>query len=412
MLEPPEGYGSYRGTSVGVFSVRPMVRQLAKGITKNVLALGLVSLLTDVGTEMFYPVLPIFLTSVLGAGVGFVGLVEGTAESTASLLKLFSGWLSDRMRKRKALVLAGYILSGVTRPALALATSAWHVLGARFADRVGKGIRTSPRDALIADSTPDGHRGKAFGLHRAMDHAGAVLGPMLGFLVLSLRPGGYRLLFWLATIPAALSVAVLVLLVSERGPLGTEGKVKLSIRPFDLRFKLYLLVLALFTLGNSSDAFLLLRAKEVGVPTALVPILWVVLHVVKMSASVPGGSLSDRVGRRKVIVAGWTIYATIYLGFALASRPWHIWALMSAYGLYYGLTEGTEKALVSDLVPKELRGTAYGAFNFTVGVMAFPASVVMGFLWGWKGPAAAFGFGAALAAAASVGLMALRLRKE
>ncbi len=388
-----------------------MGKSLTRGITRNVLALGAVSLLTDVSTEMFYPVLPLFLTSVLGAGVEFVGLIEGIAESTASLLKLFSGWFSDRLRRRKALVLVGYSLSALTRPIFAISTSAWHVLGARFVDRVGKGIRTSPRDALIADSTPEGSMGKAFGLHRAMDHTGAVIGPLLAFLILSLRPEEYRLLFWYAALPAVLSVLVLVLFVSERTP--SEGrKISLSFEPLGPKFKLYLLIVAIFTLGNSSDAFLLLRARHVGVPATSIPLLWVALHIAKTLTSVPGGAWSDRVGRRQVIVTGWAIYALVYLGFGLASQPWHIWALMVVYGFYYGFTEGTEKALVADLVPQELRGTAYGAFNFTIGVTALPASVAMGLLWRWVGPAGAFGFGAALAGIASVGLMALRLRPK
>ncbi|MBL7074581.1 MFS transporter [candidate division KSB1 bacterium] len=379
-----------------------------KGITKNVLALGVVSLLTDVSSEMFYPLLPIFLTTMLGASVGFVGVVEGIAESTSSLLKLFSGWFSDRMGKRKLLVFGGYTLSSLTRPVIAVAAAGWHVLLARFVDRVGKGVRTSPRDALIADSTPKGYLGKSFGFHRAMDHTGAVIGPLLAFLILKLSVENYRLVFWLAAIPAVMSVFTLILFVSERSPRpGNVGKATLTLKPFSRTFKAFLLVVALFTLGNSSDAFLILRARSLGVPVGLIPILWVMLHVVKTASSVPGGSWSDRVGRKRVIVTGWAVYALIYLGLAIASKAIHVWILFALYGIYFGLTEGTEKALVADLVPVELRGTAYGVYHFAVGVMALPASVLMGVLWDWIGPAGAFCFGAGLALLASAAFLAL-----
>lgn len=400
------------------------------GLNKNVVALGFVSFLTDVSSEMIYPLLPIFLTSVLGVSYSFVGLIEGVAESTASVFKFFSGWVSDWIKKRKALVFIGYGLSSFTRPLVAIATAGWHVLAVRFSDRIGKGIRTSPRDALVASSTPESDRGKAFGFHRAMDNAGAVLGPLLAFGLLafflcqnyhislyealrdlftekslSISNQNYRTIFWLASIPGLISLLVIAFFVRETGfdkIVNQTKKISLSIKPFDRRFKVYLLIVILFTLGNSSDAFLLLRAKNLNIPVTLLPILWVVLSAVKMVSSMPGGMLSDKIGRKKVIIAGWIIYALVYFGFAFANTAWHIWGLFIVYGLFYGLTEGTEKALVADLVPNELRGTAYGLFNFAVGVAAFPASFLMGIIWQAFGVIPAFLFGASLAFVAAI----------
>jgi MFS family permease len=377
---------------------------ILSGITRNVLVLGIVSFLTDTSTEMIYPLLPIFLTEVLGASTVFVGLVEGIAESTASLFKIFSGWLSDLIRKRKLLAVIGYGISGCTRPVVACATAGWHVLFARFVDRVGKGIRTAPRDALLSDSTDSSKWGKAFGFHRSMDHLGAVTGPILAFLLLIPFPGNYRAIFWFATIPAILSVLVLALLAQEkRARVWSEvDRPSLSLRPFDLRFKLYLLILFIFTLGNSSDAFLILRAKTVGISDALIPILWAVHHIVKASLSTPGGSLSDKFGRRIMIIAGWGVYGLVYLGFATATKGIHIWILFLTYGVYHALVEGTEKALVADLVPSALRGTAYGLYSFAVGVGALPASLILGSLWKAFGPGVAFSFGAGMALLAMI----------
>lgn len=372
---------------------------LLSGITRNVFMLGLVSFLTDLSTEMIYPLLPIFLTAVLKTGALFVGVVEGIAESTASLFKLFSGWISDKLNRRKILVIGGYSLSGLTRPLIAISTAGWHVLIARFFDRVGKGVRTSPRDALIADSADKRYLGKSFGFHRAMDHAGAVVGPLIAFGLLTAFVENYRLVFWLAFIPAILTVLVLIFGVSEVRRREEEKTIPptLTLKPFDARFKRFLLIVILFTLGNSSDAFLLLRAENLGVATALIPILWVVLHIVKMLSSMPGGMWSDKIGRRNVIIAGWSVYSLVYLGLALASSTWHIWLLFTVYGVYFGLTEGTEKALVADLAPSELRGTAYGVYHFAIGIAALPASLIMGALWQKFNPTVAFSFGAVLA---------------
>lgn len=382
-------------------------------ITPNVRALGMVSLLTDASTEMIYPLLPLFLTRTLGAGAVFVGLVEGVAESTASLLKLISGWLSDRLRRRKALVVWGYGLSSLTRPLMAMALVPGHVLGIRFLDRIGKGIRTSPRDALIADSTPRHARGAAFGFHRAMDHLGAVVGPLLAFALLPVVGGSYRGIFWLASIPAALCVLVLVTAVREVPPQGPPERLpRLTRLPEDSRFTGFLLSVTCFTLGNSSDAFLLLRAREAGVSEAAIPLLWAALHVVKSASSLPGGILSDRIGRRGAIVAGWMVYAAVYAGFALAERAWHVWGLFLVYGLYFGLTEGVEKALVADLVPSESRASAYGVYHTAIGITALPASLLTGWLWQALGAPVAFGAGAGLAATAAILLwVALRERE-
>lgn len=381
-------------------------------LTRNVAALSGVSLLNDVSSEMIYPLLPLFLTRVLGAGPAFLGLVEGVAETTASLLKLFSGWLSDRLRRRKLLAVCGYGVSSLVRPLTGLASSPWHVLVVRFWDRVGKGVRTAPRDALLVASSAPASRGKAFGLQRAMDHLGAVLGPLTATLMLAALTTNVRTVFWCAAIPAALSMALLIAAVKEkRSDMTASEAPKITWRQFDRRFLVYVGIVFLFTLGNSSDMFLLLRASNLGVPAALVPTLWMVHHLVKSTTSLPGGGLSDRIGRKRVIVAGWLVYALTYAGFALAQRNWHIWGLFVLYGLYFGLTEGTEKALVADFVNAEQRGTAYGLFNFAVGIGALPASVLMGLLWQKFGPTVAFGLGAALAGLSCVLLSLLRVPK-
>jgi MFS family permease len=373
---------------------------------RNVVALGAVSFLTDVATEMTYPLLPVFLATVLGASATYVGTIEGIAESTAALLKFASGWWSDRVSRRKPLVLAGYALASAVRPLIGLTQSAAQVLGIRVADRVGKGIRTSPRDALIADSVDPGLRGRAFGFHNAADNAGAVLGPLLAFSFL--RWGGLQLrtVFLLTAIPGALAVLTLLLGVREvprTAPPRKAGEAGLKA-PLGGRFWAYLGVLLLFTLGNSTDAFLLLRAGQLGVATALIPILWALLNLVKAASNTPGGILSDRIGRRPLIVAGWLVYAAVYFLFGRAGQAWHAWALFAVYGLYFGLTEGVEKALVADLVPADRRGAAFGWYNLAIGVGALPASLLFGALWDRWGSAAAFNFGALLALAAAIGV--------
>jgi MFS family permease len=371
------------------------------------LALTAVSLLTDASSEMIYPLLPLFLSSVLGASATALGAIEGAAESVAALLKLASGAWSDRLTRRKPLVVVGYTIASIVRPLIGFAQVAWQVGALRVTDRIGKGIRTSPRDALIADAVAPGQRGAAFGLHRAGDHLGAVIGPILAFVLLQWLGISLRTVFLLAAIPAALSVAVLILGVREETrKRASSDKLGLDrAQGLAPSFWRYLAVLLLFSLGNASDAFLLLRASALGVAAAHIPLLWAAHHVVKALANARGGALSDRVGRRPLIVAGWAVYAVVYLAFAQASTAWHAWALFLGYGLYFGLTEGVEKAFVADLVPERLRGTAFGWFNFTLGVAAFPASLLFGFLWDSRGPTTAFGVAAALAATAAVLLL-------
>lgn len=379
------------------------MRHLFKGITGNVLILGLVSLFTDISSEMIYPLLPLFLTTVLGGGPAFLGLIEGVAESTASILKLVSGIMSDRVRRRKQLVLAGYGLSAIARPLIALATSPLAVLFIRFADRVGKGIRTSPRDALIAESIDPGMRGKAYGFHRSLDNAGALIGPLLATLLLTWFVKDLRTVFWLAAIPGGVSVLLIILKVREAAVVGDKKANAGFLRILPTGpLRTYLLVLLIFTLGNSSDVFLLLRAGQFGVTPARIPLLWTFFNLVKMVSTMPFGALSDRIGRRGVIIAGWGVYAMAYMGFAFARTELHIWLLFAFYGLFYGLTEGVEKALVADIADPAERGAAFGWYNCAIGIGALPASLIFGFIWQRFNPFTAFGFGAALALLAAV----------
>lgn len=378
-----------------------------RGITGNILIFGLVSFLTDFSSEMIYPLLPVFLTTVLGAGPAFLGVIEGVAESTASLLKLVSGIISDRVGDRKNLVLSGYGISSCARPLIAAATTPLAVLFIRFADRVGKGIRTSPRDALIADSVDKAHRGKAYGFHRSMDHAGAIVGPLAATFLLASAAVSLRTVFWLSAIPGVLAVLLIVFKVREveRKGVSSDGNF-LQVLPRG-RLRTYIIILFIFTLGNSSDAFLLLKAGQLGVKPAVIPLLWAFFHVIKMSATMPFGMLSDRMGRRKIIVSGWVVYALTYLGFAFATSELHVWLLFAFYGLFFGLTEGVEKALLVDIAGPGERGVAFGWYNFAIGIGALPASLLFGLIWQGVGPVAAFAFGATLAMVAAVLLLLL-----
>jgi MFS family permease len=376
-------------------------------LPRTVIALGAVSLLTDLSSEMIYPLLPVFLSTALGAGPLAIGAIEGAAESVASLLKLASGWWSDRLPRRKPLVVAGYGIASVVRPLVGITQSVGQVLSIRLIDRVGKGIRGAPRDALIADAVDASQRGRAFGFHRAADHAGAVAGPLVAYALLTWGGVPLRTVFLLAAVPAALAMIVLLVGVREaaRDVAPHDRKGTLARQGLQRRFWAYLGVLLLFTLGNSTDALLILRATELGVTAALVPILWAVLHVVKSVSSTPGGILSDRYGRRPLIIGGWLVYALVYAGFAGATATWHAWALFIAYGLYFGMTEGVEKALVADLVPSTARGAAFGWYNLTIGLAAFPASLLFGGIWQAWGAPAAFFTGAGLSLVAAIGLL-------
>jgi len=371
-----------------------------------------VSFLTDVASDMTYPLLPLFLATTLGASATAVGAIEGAAESTAALLRLVSGWLSDRVSRRKPLVAAGYSIASVIRPLIGLARSASQVLAIRVTDRIGKGIRGAPRDALIADSVEPAIRGRAFGFQRSADHAGAVVGPLLAFALLHWGGMELRHVFLWTAVPGALAVIAVLFGVREV-PRERKEAAKLDLRvPLGRRFWAFLGVLLLFTLGNSTDAFLLLRARDLGIDAALVPILWALLHVVKSLSSTPAGALSDRIGRKPLLVSGWVLYAAVYFALARADAAWHAWTLFAIYGIYFGLTEGVEKALVADLVPADRRGTAFGWYNLAIGVGALPASLLFGEIWDHAGAPMAFGFGAAMALAAAVGIALVAPSRE
>ncbi len=386
-------------------ATHPPARAARVRLPGAVILLGLTSFFTDIGSEMIFPLLPVFVTS-LGASTAFLGLLEGVADATASLLKLGSGYWVDRTVRKKPLVLVGYGLAALARPLMALAVAPWHVLAVRLTDRVGKGLRTSPRDVLIAAATPAHAAGRAFGFHRAMDHAGAVVGPLVATLLLSLGLE-LRMVFAAALVPGLFS---LVALVAVREPPDPPPLVKSHLEPNHLppRLKSYLAIVFLFALGNSSDAFLLLRARELGVSVALLPVLWTVLHVSKMLSTYLGGGLADRVARAKLNLGGWLTFAVTYLALAAASETWHAWALFVFYGAYYGLTEPVEKALVSDLAPPALRGRAFGFYHFIVGASAVPAGLVTGWLWQAFSAQVALSTGAGLAAAASIALWVWR----
>ncbi len=385
-------------------------------LNKNVVYLGLVSFFTDLSTEMSYPLIPVFLKEVLKASVGFIGIIEAIAESTASLTKILAGYLSDRLRKRKLLIFLGYTLSTSGKPFLAAATAGWHVLAVRFVDRLGKGIRTAPRDALIADSSDKGSMGRAFGFHRAADTLGAVVGPLFALALLPLFHGNYRPVFLLAFIPALVAVAIILLLVRdtrlEPGPADPAAAkiTKFDLSGFDRRFKLFLFCTAVFTLGNSSDAFLILRARHLGVPVGLIPLLWLCFNVTYFVCAYPAGMLSDRVGRQKIIITGFLLYGVVYAALAFARIQLHAWLLFPAYGVYYGLTHASLKAFIADLIPSDKRATAYGAYATAVGITVLPANLLMGFFWQFLGFQFAFLFSGAMALVAAI-LFVLLLRR-
>ncbi|MGD0583813.1 MAG: MFS transporter [Bacteroidales bacterium] len=436
------------------------MRKSAK-IPRAIFMLGLVSLFTDAGAEMIYPLIPVYVAA-LGSGAVILGIIEGVAETTAAMLKLVSGVISDRTGKRKVLVLIGYSISSFFRPLTGLVSSAWQIVLIRMADRVGKGIRTAPRDALIASSSDESIMGKSYGFERAMDHIGAVIGPLLAILTLIILFAGFgfrdplpalRWTFILAIIPGILAVMTIIFFVAERAPSGSGSRqLKLTMRDFDSNFRTYLLIMILFTLGNSSDAFLLFRVEEavkksgaimdlvrtIGpldqmvsgfgslenqsriVNLLFLPLIWAFFHIIKVSFSTPLGALSDRIGRKIVINTGWAIYAFVYISFALlVFLPTRFqllatFILFAVYALFYAFSEGAEKAFVADLVKDEHRGTAFGMFNFAVGLGALPASIIFGILYAYFdkrypgfGGTVAFGFGGLIALISMILLAAL-----
>ena len=419
-----------------------------QSLPRNVRVLGLASLMNDIAGEMIFPLLPGFLLTLTAGNKFALGIIEGLADSVASLLKLWSGGVSDRAGRRKGFVVFGYSLAALVRPWIGAIGSIWQLAVIRVADRIGKGIRTSPRDAMIADSCDPALRGRAFGFHRAMDHLGAAIGPLLATTFLWYWPDQIRILFLLTLVPGLLVVALVVFGLQEsrvaqndepvertkgsdqgRTPSVTDGpadpsgesvpaqnstdapqqRVSLSLAPFDANFRLFLFALLIFSLGNSSDAFLLLRAEELGVPKFLLPLLWCLFHMLKSSSNLWCGSAVDRFGPKPFLLIGWFLYAVVYLCFALAVNAWQIWLLFFCYALFYGLTEPAEKTLAAALVPAERKGLAFGWFNFAIGVSTLPASLLFGALYQSFGPFVAFGTGAALALVASILVSLVRI---
>jgi MFS family permease len=391
-----------------------------RSLPRNVWAVSLTSFFMDVSSEMVINVLPLFLSNVLGVKTNIIGLIEGIAEATASLLKVFSGWLSDRIGERKWLAVAGYGISMLAKPFFYFANAWTTILAVRFSDRVGKGVRTAPRDALVADSIDESQRGLAFGFHRAADTGGAVLGLIIALGVVwaaqsasvELGRHTFQVMVLVSLIPAVLAVISLALGAENVPVTGTRERPAITFRGLGKPFLVFMLIVGIFDLGNSSDAFLVLRAQERGLSVLGIMGMLITFNLVYTLVSTPAGSLSDRVGRRRVIVGGWLAYAAIYFGFAVAGKAWHVWALYALYGVYYGLAYGTTKAMVADLVPAELRGTAYGTYNAVLGLLDFPASLIAGLLWqgagGWQGfgAPAPFFFGAGLSLLAAILMVA------
>lgn len=369
-----------------------------------VIALGFVSLFTDIASEMMVPVLPVFLTVTLGASATFVGLVEGVAEGVAAILKGLGGVWSDAGQARRKWILGGYGISTLARPLIALAVAPWQVLALRGTDRVGKGLRTAPRDALITASIAPKSRGHAFGFHRAMDHSGALIGGLLAAGLLAWGFSAREVIGW-SIIPGLLAVLVIVFFVREpASPVPAKPRPSFARKTLPPDLRRYLPITGLFALANSSDAFLLLKASQTGIPAVQIPLLWAWIHVARIGANLVGGKLSDRIGARRTVAAGWICYSGVYLLVALAHTPWHMWAILGIYGIYDGLTEGGEKSLVSHLSHIQATGTAFGAFHCLTGLAAVPASLAAGLLWDHYGSTSAFLCGAILALAAGLWL--------
>lgn len=377
---------------------------MLKGVKKNVVVLGIASLFSDISSEMLYPVIPIFLTSVLGAPMSIVGFIEGVAESTASILKAFSGWLSDKLKIRRPFVVTGYTLSSFAKPLLFFAYVWPVVLLSRFLDRFGKGLRTSARDAMIADSSEISYRGKAFGFHRAVDTLGACIGPLLAIWFLIGLKENIRIIFLIAFIPAALAVLTLIFFLKEApsASKATEPALKFSHLKFTPNFKKFLFASSLFAIGNSSDAFLIVRSKQLGLSMVLVILAYVLYNISYSIFSTPFGILSDKMPRKNIMISGYIVFALVYAGFAQAASSKIIWILFPIYGLYMAMTDGVGKALVSEMVEKEYVGTALGLYHFTLGIFAFLASLIAGLLWTYVGVPAPFLYGVITAIASSL----------
>jgi MFS family permease len=398
---------------------RPSSRGKIWGLDRNVFWAGVSSFFMDVSSEMVYSLVPVFLSSVLHVNKALIGVIEGIAETTASTLKMVAGWLSDKLGRRKPLMLFGYSISTLSRPLLALASGWGMVLGSRFVDRFGKGVRTAPRDAIVADSTTKAELGRSFGFHRAMDQFGAVLGPGIAALVLFARPGSYRTVFWISLVPGALCVLVIALFIKDRrrrataqpaAPAGAPDRAAPAPAGRGRRLRgpllAYLVVTGVFALGNSSDAFLILRSSDLGVATVLIPILYLVFNFVYASLSIPAGLLADRVGRRKLALIGFVVFAGAYAWMALAKSQAAAWGVFAVYGIYMGIADGNGRALLAEFSTAERHGTAFGAYHMVVGLGALPASVVAGLLYDRVSPAAPFWLGAGAAVLAGVMMLA------
>jgi MFS family permease len=387
-----------------------------RDLPRNVWAVGMTSFLMDVSSKMVANIVPLFLANVLHQSTAIIGLIEGIAETTASVLKLFSGWLSDKLGERKWLAVIGYGFSAICKPFFLIANTWGVIAGVEWADKIGKGIRTAPRDALVADSVSVETRGLAFGFRRALDTAGAMVGISIAALVvwlmqkntIDISKATFHNIVLISLLPAVLSV-ILLIFGAKDVPVDKKRELpRFSIRAMGKPFAIFLVIVSIFTLGNSSDAFLILRAQNLKVSTLGIMIMLVVFNLLCTVIATPAGKLSDRIGRRRLIIGGWLAYAVIYLGFALASTGWQVWILYVVYALYYGLAFGTYNALVADLVPENLRGTAYGTYNAVIGILAFPASFIAGALWqgigSWTGfgPSAPFYFGGGLALLAAL----------
>ncbi len=369
------------------------------GLSRNVFFAGLVSFFMDVSSEMIYPLVPLFLANMLGVNKSLIGLIEGIAESTASTLKVFSGWLSDRMGRRKHLMALGYAISTLSRPIVATAGAWPEVLASRFIDRVGKGVRTAPRDAIIAESTRQSHMARAFSFHRSMDTMGAVVGPALAFLLLGILRNNYRVIFWLSIVPAVIAVIVILAFIRETrasAPVAAE-RPRLTLKHFSWEAKFFIVIAVIFAFGNSSDVFLILRAGQVGISTRLIPVVYLLFNLVYSFSSVPAGIAADRFGKRKVILVGFLLFALVYVGFAVAGTPTLVWFLFCLYGVFMALTEGVQKAFLATIIPADFRATAFGVYATVVGVAMLPASIIGGWLWDRVSSGATFYFGAGTA---------------
>jgi MFS family permease len=374
------------------------------GFGKNVFFTGLVSFFMDVSSEMIYPLVPLFLANVLGVNKSMIGLIEGIAESTASLLKVFSGWLSDRIGQRKNLMIAGYAISTLSRPIIAVAGTWQQVLTSRFVDRLGKGIRTAPRDAIIAESAETTHLARAFSFHRSMDTMGAVVGPAIALLLLQIYNNNYKMVFWLSMIPGAIAVLIIVMFIKEkkRVTVASAERPRLTLKYFDWKVKFFIVIATLFALGNSSDAFLILRAEQVGIPTVMIPAVYLLFNFVYSLSAIPAGIAADKYGKKRIILLGFVLFAGLYYGFAVSKSTAAIWVLFALYGLFMGLTEGIQKAFLATIIPPDFKATAFGVYATAVGLATLPASLIGGLLWDRVSPAATFYFGAATATLAAL----------